>query len=231
MSLLLKCHHGIPDLHFEAFDGSHSVYSKFNLQHPLLVRGWGAKHSLSSPTLWTFRNFGRSSTNPMESEAHYTALCKRIKNCNLLTMSYQLHTRMHKVAINDLWKPLFERFVMQCGGKWCWHAIFTKIHKSAQTQKVYEAHNQTLAHFYYVQTAPCAASKKQKAERLANAKLIFAFAQLRDKLPKNSLQGPGNSCFSSNSSKMTPYKNCDCQNVPKAFLTSFIIWGAPVKLE
>ena len=26
---------------------------------------------------------------------------------------------------------------------------------------------------------PCAASKKQKAERLANAELIFAFAQLR----------------------------------------------------
>ena len=28
-------------------------------------------------------------------------------------------------------------------------------------------------------TASCAASKKQKAERLANAELIFAFAQLR----------------------------------------------------
>ena len=32
-----------------------------------------------------------------------------------------------------------------------------------------------MAHSCYVPTAPCAASKKQKAERLA----IFAFAQLR----------------------------------------------------
>ena len=31
----------------------------------------------------------------------------------------------------------------------------------------------------------CAASKKQKAERLANAELIFAFAQLCGKLPGN----------------------------------------------
>ena len=30
---------------------------------------------------------------------------------------------------------------------------------------------------------------------------------------------------------MTPCKNCDPQNVPKLFLISFIIWGAPVKLE
>ena len=35
-----------------------------------------------------------------------------------------------------------------------------------------------MAHSCYVPTAPCAASKKQKAERLANAGLIFAFAQL-----------------------------------------------------
>ena len=37
----------------------------------------------------------------------------------------------------------------------------------------------TAAHYCYVRIAPCAASKKQKAERLANAELIFAFAQLR----------------------------------------------------
>ena len=36
-----------------------------------------------------------------------------------------------------------------------------------------------MAHSCYVLTAPCAASKKQKAERLANAELILAFAQLR----------------------------------------------------
>ena len=36
-----------------------------------------------------------------------------------------------------------------------------------------------MAHSYYVLTPLCAASKKQKAERLANAELIFAFAQLR----------------------------------------------------
>ena len=30
---------------------------------------------------------------------------------------------------------------------------------------------------------------------------------------------------------MTPCKNCVPQNVPKAFLISFIIWGTPVKLE
>ena len=36
-----------------------------------------------------------------------------------------------------------------------------------------------MVHSCYVPTAPCAASKKQKAERLANAELIFAFAQLR----------------------------------------------------
>ena len=35
----------------------------------------------------------------------------------------------------------------------------------------------------------CAASKKAKAERLANAKLIFAFAQLCGKLPENTLYG------------------------------------------
>ena len=33
----------------------------------------------------------------------------------------------------------------------------------------------------------CAASKKAKAERLANAELIFAFAQLRGKLPRSGL--------------------------------------------
>ena len=38
-----------------------------------------------------------------------------------------------------------------------------------------------MAHSYYFLTPPCAASKKQKAERLANAELIFAFAQLRGK--------------------------------------------------
>ena len=38
-----------------------------------------------------------------------------------------------------------------------------------------------MGHSCYVPTAPCAASKKQKAERLANAELIFAFAQLREK--------------------------------------------------
>ena len=37
--------------------------------------------------------------------------------------------------------------------------------------------------------------KKQKAERLANAELIFAFAQLRGKLPKNCLQGAWKSMF------------------------------------
>ena len=38
-------------------------------------------------------------------------------------------------------------------------------------------------------------AKKQKAERLANAELIFAFAQLRGKLPKNCLQGAWKSMF------------------------------------
>ena len=40
-------------------------------------------------------------------------------------------------------------------------------------------HTRTVAHSYYVLTSPRAASKNQKAERLANAELIFAFAQLR----------------------------------------------------
>ena len=38
-------------------------------------------------------------------------------------------------------------------------------------------------------------AKKQKAERLANAELIFAFAQLRGKLRQNSLQGAWKSMF------------------------------------
>ena len=38
-------------------------------------------------------------------------------------------------------------------------------------------------------------AKKQKAERLANAELIFAFAQLRGKLPRNCLQGAWKSMF------------------------------------
>ena len=36
----------------------------------------------------------------------------------------------------------------------------------------------------------CAASKKQKAERLANAELNFAFAQLRAETAKNAALGP-----------------------------------------
>ena len=113
-----------------------------NLQHPLLVRGWGAKHSLSSPTLWTFRNFGRSNTNPMESEVHSTALCKRITNCNLVAMSYQLQTRTHKVAVNSfrtqlLWKQSLPR----SGGRNAAGTPSLQIGKSAQTKKMYEAHN------------------------------------------------------------------------------------------
>ena len=77
------------------------------LAAPLLVRGWGAKHSLSSPTLRTFRNFGRSKTNSMKSEIHSTALCKRITNCNSVAMSYQLQTPTHKAAVNSFRTQLF----------------------------------------------------------------------------------------------------------------------------
>ena len=55
-------------------------------------------------------------------------------------------------------------------------------------------------------------AEKQKAKRLANGKL-----------PKNCFQGLEIHVFSSKSSKITPCKDCDLQNVPKAFLTSFII--------
>ena len=80
----------------------------------ILVRGWGAKHSLSSPTLWTFRNFERRNTSPMESEVHSTPLCNRIMNCNLVAMSYQLQKRTCKAAVNSfrthlLWKQSLPR--------------------------------------------------------------------------------------------------------------------------
>ena len=59
----------------------------------------------------------------------------------------------------------------------------------------------------------CAASKKQKAEQLANAELIFAIAQL-GKLPKNCLQEVWKSVFLMKIFKDDPAKNCEPQNVP-----------------
>ena len=132
-----------------------------------MVRGWGAKHSLSSPTLWTFRNFGRSITNPMESEVHSTAPCKkkRIETCR--TSSRHERTK---------WQPiLFAR--NSCGNR-CFKDSPCSGGKNAagppSLQKSIKAHNSC-----YVPTVPCAASKKQKAERLANAE------QPRGKLPKS----------------------------------------------
>ena len=74
---------------------------------------------------------------------------------------------------------------------------------------------------------PSAASKMQKAERLANAELIFAFAQLRGKLPENCLQGPGNQCFWQKSSKMTPCKKVRPSKCSEGFSDIFHHFGCP----
>ena len=66
---------------------------------------------------------------------------------------------------------------------------------------------------------------------LCTTSFIFAFAQLRGKMPKNCLQGAWKSMFLTKIFKNDTLQKLCASKCAEVFLTSFIIWGASVKLE